>query len=367
VIDPGIGGEKSDLELARAFARRMKALRVDRPVSFMHVCGTHEHTIARASLRSLLPDGVRLVAGPGCPVCVCPARDIDRALWAARRDSVVLATFGDMMRVPSSETSFERAKAEGCDIRVVYSPRDAVVIARENPEKEVVFMAVGFETTAAPIAASLGEDLPDNFSIVASMRLIPPALRFLLARSAGAVDGFILPGHVSAVIGRTGYAFLEQEYGIPSVIAGFGATDVLRAVHELLAQVAGGARGTVVNQYTRVVRDDGNAKAREAIARFFEEADVAWRGIGVIPRSGLALRREYERLDASIRLGIPEPRDAVDVRSGCRCHLVILGEAEPETCPLFGEECTPREPYGPCMVSSEGTCRARYQYRSVEA
>ena len=367
MTDLGVPRERSDFEFARAFERRIKALRIDRPLSFMHVCGTHEHAIARASLRSLLPDGVRLVAGPGCPVCVCPAGDIDRALAAARRVNVVLATFGDMIRVPSSETSFEKAKAEGCDIRVVYSPRDAVEIARENPEKEVVFMAVGFETTAAPIAASLAGDLPGNYSIVPSMRLIPPALRFLLARSAGAIDGFILPGHVSAVIGLTGYAFLEEEYGIPSVIAGFGATDVLRAVYELLVQSAGGARGTVVNQYRRVVRDDGNAKARETIARLFEAVDVPWRGIGVIPQSGLALRRGYDRLDASIRLGLPEPRNAVDVRAGCRCHLVILGETEPEACPLFGGECTPRDPYGPCMVSSEGTCRARFQYRSVEA
>jgi len=364
-MDPGVHGEYRDPALASALARQIKAVRLERPLALMHVCGTHEHTIARASLRSLLPEGVRLIAGPGCPVCVCPAGDIDRALAAARRENVVLTTFGDMIRVPSSETSFEKAKAEGCDIRVVYSPFDAVQIARESPGKIVVFMAVGFETTAAPIAASLAGDLPDNFSIVPSMRLIPPALRFLLARSAGVIDGFILPGHVSAVIGRTGYAFLEEEYGIPSVIAGFEAIDVLRAVYELLVQVTGGRRGTVVNQYRRVVREDGNAKARETIARFFEAGDVPWRGIGTIPRSGLVLRREYERLDASSRLGLPEARNAVDIRAGCRCHLVILGETEPEACPLFGGECTPRSPYGPCMVSSEGTCRARFQYRSV--
>ncbi len=361
----GALGEYRDPALAQAVAREIRALRVDRPVVLMHVCGTHEHTISRASLRSLLPDGVRLIAGPGCPVCVCPARDIDRALEAAKRDNVVIATFGDMVRVPSSESSFERAKAEGCDIRVVYSPVDAVRLARLNPEKEVVFMAIGFETTAAPIAASLADDPPPNYSIVPSMRLVPPALRFLMARSAGAIDGFILPGHVSAIIGRAGYSFLEGEYGIPSVIAGFEAIDVLRAVRELLAQIAAGARGTVENQYGRVVREKGNERAQNAIARFFVEADVPWRGIGTIPRSGLALRREYERLDAAVRLDLPDPEGVVDVREGCRCHLVILGEAEPETCPFFGVECTPRAPYGPCMVSSEGTCRARFEYRSV--
>jgi hydrogenase expression/formation protein HypD len=358
-------GDYRDPALSRALAREIRGIRVDRPLALMHVCGTHEHTIARASLRAFLPEGVRLVAGPGCPVCVCPARDIDRALEGAKRENVIIATFGDMIRVPSSASSLEKAKAEGCDIRVVYSPVDAVRLARSNPGKEIVFMAVGFETTAAPIAACLADDPPDNFSIVPSMRLVPPALRFLIGRSTGAIDGFILPGHVSAIIGRSGYAFIEEEHGIPSVIAGFEAIDALRAIHELLRQIGSGARGTVVNQYGRVVRERGNEKARDAIGRFFEEADVPWRGIGTIPRSGLALRREYERLDAAVRLDLPEPVGVVDVREGCRCNLVILGEAEPESCPLFGGECTPRAPYGPCMVSSEGTCRARFEYRPV--
>lgn len=356
-------GDYRDPVLVRALARDIRGVRIPRPVVFMHVCGTHEHTIGRASLRALLPEGVRLVAGPGCPVCVCPARDIDRALAAGRRNNVVIATFGDMVRVPSSESSLERAKAEGCDVRVVYSPVDAVRLARLNPGKEVVFMAVGFETTAAPIAASLADDPPRNFSIIPSLRLVPPALRYLIARSAGMIDGFILPGHVSAIIGRSGYAFLEEEYGIPSVIAGFEAIDVMRGIWELLAQITGGGKGKVENQYRRVVREDGNQRAREAIARFFEEADVPWRGIGTVPKSGLVLREEYRILDAVAHLDLPEPPAVVDVRPGCRCHLVILGEAEPETCPLFGGECTPRNPYGPCMVSSEGTCRARFEYR----
>jgi len=364
-MDPAVLAEYGDPSLARALAREIASMQVPRPVTLMHVCGTHEHTIARSGMRSLLPHDVRLIAGPGCPVCVCPAGDIDQAIAAARREGTVIATFGDMVRVPASSGSFEQSRAEGCDVRVVYSPIDAVNIARENPDREVVFMAVGFETTAAPIAASLAVDLPGNFSIVPSMRLIPPALRFLLKRSSGAVDGFVLPGHVSAIIGRTGYAFLEEEFGVPAVIAGFEPIDVLRAVRELLVQVAGGKRGVVVNEYRRVVHEEGNSRAREAIERFFEEADVPWRGIGTIPGSGLVLRREYQRLDARKRLGLAAATEAVDVRPGCRCNLVILGEAEPETCPLFGGECTPRNPYGPCMVSSEGTCRARYQYRSI--
>jgi hydrogenase expression/formation protein HypD len=363
----GIMGEYRDPAFANALAQEIRAMRLPRPIALMHVCGTHEHTIARAGIRMILPPNLRLIAGPGCPVCVCPAGDIDRAIDAARRDKVVVTTFGDMFRVPASETSFEKAKADGADIRVVYSPLDAVNLARENPGKQVVFMAVGFETTAAPIAASLCAEPPANFSILPSMRLIPPALRFLLERSAGAIDGFILPGHVSAIIGRTGYGFLEKEWGVPGVIAGFEAIDVIGAVRELVAQVARGGRGTVVNGYTRVVHEDGNVKAREMISRLFEPADVAWRGIGVIPGSGLVLRKEYERFDAAKRLGLVDNSRAVDLRPGCQCHRVILGEVEPEACLLFGDGCTPRSPYGPCMVSSEGTCRARFLYRPVGA
>ncbi len=355
-----------DPKLAQALSREIKAVRVNRPLALMHVCGTHEHAIARGGLRALLPEGVRLIAGPGCPVCVCPAGDIDRAIEAARRDKVTIATFGDMFRVPASESSFEKTRAEGFDIRVVYSPVDAVRLAHELPDREVVFMAVGFETTAAPIAASLADNPPANFSILPSLRLIPPALRYLLERNESSIDGFILPGHVSVIIGREGYAFLGSEYGIPSVIAGFEPLDILRAVHELLLQASRGGRGTVSNLYRRVVHEAGNPRARGMISRFFDEADASWRGIGTILRSGLALRPEHERLDAVKKLGLTVNREAVDVGPGCQCHRVILGEFEPEQCPLFGGECSPRNPRGACMVSSEGTCRARFQYRTCE-
>ena len=348
-----------------AIARAIGAIRIDRPVTLMHVCGTHEHAIARAGIRALLPEGVRLVAGPGCPVCVCPARDVDLAIAAARRQGTVLATFGDMMRVPATEGSLESARADGADVRVVYSPADAVDLAREHLGRTVILMAVGFETTAAPIAASLAADPPDNFLVIPSLRLIPPALRFLLARGAGAIDGFILPGHASVVIGRTGYRFLEEEYRVASVIAGFEPVDILQGVRSLLSRISNGESGPVLNEYRRVVREDGNPKAREAIDRCFAPADAAWRGIGVIPVSGLALREPYERRDAVRALGLEAARDAVDVRPGCLCHRVILGEVEPEECALFARTCTPRSPFGPCMVSSEGTCRARYTYRRI--
>jgi hydrogenase expression/formation protein HypD len=354
-----------DPELARALGEKIRAVRLTRPCTLMHVCGTHEHAIARAGIRSFLPEGARLIAGPGCPVCVCPARDIDRAIDAARMDAVTIATFGDMVRVPSTETSLEEVRAEGCDVRVVYSPVDAVRIARENPDREVVFMAVGFETTAAPIAASLMSAPPRNLSVIASLRLIPPALRLLLTAGRRSLDGLILPGHVSTVIGRDGYRFLESEYGIPAVIAGFEAVDILRAIEELLSQVQKREGGRLVNQYRRVVHDGGNAKAREAIAAVFAETDAHWRGIGSIPRSGLALSERYNHLDAAKKLGLAPKAVSIDVKPGCLCHKVVLGEVEPEECALFGTSCTPRKAYGPCMVSSEGTCRARYEYRAV--
>lgn len=356
-----------DPAIAEPLADALREHDLPRPVRLMHVCGTHEHAIARAGIRGILPDGLRLVAGPGCPVCVCPASDIDLAIEAADRREAVVVTFGDMFRVPSSETSLEGMKAAGSDIRVVYSPRDAVRIAREHPGREVVFMAVGFETTAGPIAAALLDDPPPNFSIVPSMRLIPPALAFLLDRDSGSLDGFLLPGHVSTVLGREGYLFLETAYDIPGVIAGFEPVDIIRAVLELLSQTLDGPPHRVVNLYRRVVTDGGNERARRVIETVFEPCDAAWRGIGIIPSSGLALRERYRRLDARERLGLAGNPGAVDVPPGCICHRVILGDAEPEECPLFGGACTPRKPRGPCMVSSEGTCRARYQYRTIKS
>jgi hydrogenase expression/formation protein HypD len=355
----------SDPVVARPLADRLRSINLPRPLSLMHVCGTHEHSIARAGIRSILPEGLRLVAGPGCPVCVCPAGDIDLAIEASKRDGVIVATFGDMFRVPSNDTSLEMMKAEGLDIRIVYSPIDAIRLARENPGREVVFMAVGFETTAGPIAASLVDDPPGNFSIISSLRLIPPALKFLLERGTGSIDGFILPGHVSTVLGREGYIFLESEYGVPGVISGFEPVDVLRAILELISQAEDKQQARVVNLYRRAVSEGGNRKAREVISKVFVESDSEWRGIGKIRASGLKLQRGYEHLDAVRKLDI-HPRQVVyDVLPGCICDMVILGDSEPEECQLFGKACTPKKPYGPCMVSSEGTCRARYQYRTV--
>ena len=351
-----------DPRAAASLARAISEHQLDRPVTIMHVCGTHEHTIAREGIRSFLPDGLRLVAGPGCPVCVCPAGDIDLAAAAAEIDGAILTTFGDMFRVPATRGSLEEMRAAGRDVRVVYSPIDAVALAKTNPDREVVFMAVGFETTAGPIAAALLSDPPENFSLIASLRLVPPVMRFLLERGAGGVDGFLLPGHVSVVLGRSGYRFLE-ELGAPGAIAGFEAADVLLGIRELIVMLEAGPPFRVANCYRRVVSEEGNARVRAAIGRVFTEADASWRGIGRIARSGLRLSGEYERFDAVRRFSLSPPAGATDVPPGCLCHRVILGEAEPEECPLFGEACTIRRPVGPCMVSSEGTCRARFEYR----
>jgi hydrogenase expression/formation protein HypD len=355
-----------DLSLARRLAGELRSLELERPLTIMHVCGTHEHAIARAGIRSFLPEGLRLVAGPGCPVCVCPARDIDLAVSAARREGFIVATFGDMFRVPATTSSLEEERASGRDIRVIYSPLDALLLARKYPDRNVVFVAVGFETTAGPIAAALLNEPPPNLTIIASLRLIPPALRFLLDAGIGPVGGFLLPGHVSTVLGREGYRFLESEDGAPGVIAGFEPIDILRAVIELVEMIRSSEAPRIVNQYTRVVSESGNGRARELISRVFTETDSEWRGIGVIPSSGLVPGPGFEHLDAPTRHRLEPETAPIDVRPGCLCHEVILGKTEPEGCPLFGTACTPRRPHGPCMVSSEGTCRARYQYRPMK-
>jgi len=327
----------------------------------MEVCGTHTHAIAAAGLRRMLSPEVRLVSGPGCPVCVTPIDTMDRAVALARRPDVIVCTFGDLIRVPSSSSSLELESSRGADVRIVYSARDTLGIARANPDREVVFLAVGFETTLPTIAAMLEEaeheGLP-NLSILPGAKLIEPPLRALIADGDVHVDGFLLPGHVSVVLGSDFYAFLEQELRVPGVIVGFTPVDVLRGVLALIEQRIEG-RPRVENLYERVVRPDGNPIARALMARYFEPEDTRWRGLGEIPLSGLALRPRYRHRDASclaVELDPPhEPR-------GCRCGEVLKGTIEPPDCPLFDTTCTPRHPIGACMVSSEGTCAAWHRH-----
>lgn len=341
-------------------AREIASLDPGRPVRLMHVCGTHENALCRHGLRALLPAWLRLVAGPGCPVCVCPASDIDLACRMAARPGVTLCTFGDVVRVPARGTLME-ARASGADARVVYSVADAVDIARASPDRHVVFFAVGFETTACTTAAVLIGAPPANFSILGSHRLIPPALDALLASDPGGLDGFLLPGHVSTVIGSLVYEPLAARSRRPMVVAGFEPLDILRALRGLVGQVVRG-EASVGNAYPRAVRPEGNRVAREAIERVFEPCDAAWRGLGTLPASGLALREEFRDRDARGRLGLDADPAIPEFEPGCRCGEVLMGRVEPEECPLFGTGCVPESPVGPCMVGFEGTCHARYRH-----
>jgi len=333
-----------------------------RPVTFMEVCGTHTHAIAEAGLRRLLPANVRLVAGPGCPVCVTPVDYLDHALALAARPDVTLCTFGDLIRVPASRRdSLERASARGADVRIVYSPRDALAIARTMPERRVVFLAVGFETTMPLIAAALAEAEAngiDNFLVLSGSKLIEPPLRALVQDPELRLDGFLLPGHVSVILGSDFYRFLATECHVAAAIVGFTPVDVQQGLVELLSQVLRG-KPKVANLYSRVVTAAGNLVAKDLLDRFFEPVDTRWRGLGVIPESGLQLRPEWAHRDASL-LSVLLP-ESVEPK-GCRCGEVLRGTIEPPACPLFARGCVPEHPIGACMVSSEGSCAAWYRH-----
>ncbi|MCK6448276.1 MAG: hydrogenase formation protein HypD [Planctomycetes bacterium] len=351
--------------VARARARLTAlAARTPRRFGFMEVCGTHTHAIARAGLRRLLPPNVKLISGPGCPVCVTPIEYLDRAVALARRPDVIVCTFGDLVRVPSSVSSLERESAAGHDVRIVYSARDAVRIARETPERKVVFLGVGFETTLPTVAAALDEaerDGVDNFLVLVGAKTIEPPLRALVESGDVALDGFLLPGHVSVILGADFYRFLEVELALPGAIVGFEALDILLGIEFLLERsLAGEPR--VANLYPGVVRRAGNPTALALLERWFERVDSRWRGLGTIPASGLAFRREFAHRDAArLAVELDPPREP----KGCRCGDVLKGAIEPPECPLFDRTCTPTHPVGACMVSSEGTCAAWHRHERV--
>jgi hydrogenase expression/formation protein HypD len=340
-------------ELARKIRDKIEEIAPSKSVKLCHVCGTHEWTITHSGIRSLLPREVSLIAGPGCPVCIVPAREIDEAVWLAL-NGIAIVTFGDMFRDPGSEMSLEDAKSRGADVRVVYSVRDAVAMARREPGKEFAFFAIGFETTT-PMNAVEISGCPENLSFIVSHRLIPPAMEFLTELEDLNIDGFIAPGHVSTIIGAGAYRRFPEEYGVPTVVAGFEALDVLMTVYMLLKQMKE-RKPRLENEYTRAVTYEGNTKAQEAIRRVFDVVDGSWRGIGSIPFSTLKLREEYAEHDARERYEI-DVGPGRDIYPGCSCHLVIIGKIKPDECSLFMKACTPERPKGACMVSSEGTCR----------
>ena len=336
-----------------------------RRVKLMEVCGGHTHAIYKHGLQDLLPEHVELVHGPGCPVCVIPMGRIDDAIAIARTPGVIFATYGDMMRVPSSTGSLIDAKADGADVRFIYSPLDALTLARKNPDREVVFFAVGFETTAPSTAATLlraREEGLRNFSVFCNHVTIIPAIKAILDSPGMNLNGFIGPGHVSTIIGISPFEFVPRDYGLPMVVSGFEPSDILQSVVMILRQlVAGPAAVRVENQYARVVRDGGNRRAMEMLGEtmmlrpFFE-----WRGLGFISQSALALRPEFAAFDAEVKFTVPNVR--VTDPKACQCGEVLKGAIKPWQCKVFGAACTPETPIGSCMVSPEGACAAYYNY-----
>ncbi len=323
---------------------------VDRDISLMHICGTHEAAIARHGIRSVLPERLKIVMGPGCPVCITPQGEIDAAVELAERGCIV-ATYGDLVRVPGSNGTLE---SSGGDIRIVQGVHKAVEIA-EQTDREVVFISVGFETTAPTVAATLLAKPPENFSILSCHRLVPPAMKWLLAQGEGKIDGFLLPGHVCVVMGYQEY----EQFPVPQVVAGFEADDVLLGLLMLVQQVKEG-RAVVENAYPRAVTGEGNVKAQHLMYEVFEPCDVEWRGFPVIPQSGLTLREEFAGYDAQRKFDLVFKK--VTKHSACICDRVLRGVAEPSDCALFGKVCTPRTPVGPCMVSHEGACKIWQTY-----
>jgi hydrogenase expression/formation protein HypD len=329
----------------------------------MEICGGHTHTIYRHGIEHLLPTSVELVHGPGCPVCVIPMGRIDDAIAVAQAPGVIFTSFGDMMRVPGSRGSLLGAKAQGADVRIVYSPLDALRIATENPEREVVFFAVGFETTAPSTAATVlraRADAVSNFSIFSNHVVIGPPLRAILESPDLSLDGFIGPGHVSTVIGQRPYHFVAEEYSKPLVTAGFEPLDILQAIAMLMAQIHEG-RCCVENQYTRCVSEEGNPRALAILDEVFElRPTFEWRGLGYIPDSALKPRAEFAQWDAELRFAVPGVR--VEDPKACQCGEVLRGALKPWECKVFGTSCTPETPIGTCMVSAEGACAAYYNF-----
>lgn len=337
-------------------------------VNLMEVCGTHTMAIARAGIKRMLPKGVHLLSGPGCPVCVTPPEVMDAVLELSGRSGVVIATYGDMVRVPGSRRgdNLARRRATGASVEVVYSPMDAIEFAKANPAREVVFLGVGFETTAPGTAAavlSARDAGVNNFSVLSLLKRVEPALRALIAAEDFNVQGFLCPGHVATILGSEAFRFLPEEFGLPAVVSGFEPEDILDSVYLLLRQLAEG-HPRLENEYVRAVRPEGNPLAMAMMDRVLMPRRDLWRGLGEIAASGLGIRPEFSGWDAETKFGLTFAPEAQE--SACRCGEVITGRLEPEACPLFGRVCLPEDPVGPCMVSSEGACAAAYKYRGID-
>lgn len=333
-----------------------------RKLRFMEVCGTHTVSIFRSGIRQILPPNVELVSGPGCPVCVTDDEYIDKAIFYAQNPDVIITTFGDMLKVPGSQSNLSEESARGADIRIIYSPTDCLKIAADNPNKKIIFLAVGFETTAPTAAATIlsAKKLGlRNLFFLSAHKLVPPALKMLLNDPAVNVDGFLLPGHVAVILGTAAFNFLAEKYRVPGVVAGFEAEEILLALINLLRQIDEN-RAEISNEYRSVVKPEGNLTAKKILSQVYEKVDVAWRGLGDIPDSGLRLREEFSEFDAEkiFPVQLPETKK----QTACRCGEVLRGIVTPTECPLFGKICEPLHAIGSCMVSVEGVCAAWYKY-----
>ncbi len=333
-----------------------------RPMKFMEVCGTHTMSIFRHGIRSLLPDCIELVSGPGCPVCVTGQDDIDRMTGLCSKKGVIIATFGDMIRVPGSRTSLAEARALGARVEIVYSPSNALQLALKNPGQQVIFLGLGFETTAPAVAATILQANAmnvDNFSVYSCHKVMPPVLETLFQDNDLRVDGLLCPGHVSTIIGARAYEDFCSDFHIPCVIAGFEPLDIFRGIYHLVRQARAG-QARVENVYERAVTSEGNRNALDLMDKVFVKEDASWRGLGIIKKSGLGISDKFSRLDAKKRFKIQTT--ATRMIKGCICGKIIKANARPADCPFFAETCTPANPVGPCMVSSEGACAAYYRY-----
>lgn len=353
--------EYRDVTLIKALSEKIEKTARNREYTFMEVCGTHTMAIARFGIKQLLPSSLKLLSGPGCPVCVTPNGYIDHAIAVSRLRNVIIATFGDMVRVPGSTSSLEKEKGTGGNIQIVYSPLDALDIALHNPGKQVVFLSIGFETTVPTIAATIKLAKKKNIrnaSFLTANKVVPPALKALLKSDLN-LHGFLLPGHVSTIIGEKAYHEIVDGYKMPCSIAGFEPTDILQSILNLCIQ-NNKSESRLDNSYSRAVTDEGNAKAQSIIYEVFKKTDAEWRGIGIIPGSGLELTNEYENFNAALRFNVRVEK--VKENRGCICGGILQGLKNPNDCSLFGTKCTPENPVGACMVSSEGTCAAWYKY-----
>lgn len=355
--------EYQDRQIINGLVKKIKEIKLPGKVNIMEVCGTHTMSIFENGIKSLLPGKIQLVSGPGCPVCVTPQSYINKAISLAGKENVIITTFADLLQIPGKSGSLQKEMTHGGDIRTVYSPLEAVDIASKNPDLEVIFLAIGFETTIPTIALSVNKanklDL-NNYYLLQSLKMMPPVLKHLLRDEKVKIDGFILPGHVSSVIGSKAFDFLSKEYNIPGVVTGFEAGDIIMGLYRLCTMLKNN-KVVVENLYSRLVNYHGNEKALAVIDEVFRTVDSCWRGLGMIMDSGLELKEEYIKFSAEKRFQFEQKHN--ESKEECICGEILKGEKEPTDCRLFSSACTPLKPVGPCMVSREGTCAAYYRYR----